>query len=210
MKPDNSQSGVDVICMGALTLAERHRLIVQHMQLVEEIASDFRGRKGIPFEDILAAGREGLCGAANRFDPEQGRFSAYAPFRIRGQIRDFIDGWQHLIPMGDADEIERNFHEWDIWGSAAPYEKWTNLPATPEELVLAFDDLVAQRAALMDAWQFLPKMERTVIWARYFRDPPQTLNSIAREFKMPYATTVDFINRTLKRLADAIEGRRAA
>jgi RNA polymerase sigma factor (sigma-70 family) len=205
-KPDNPSFSGDVICMGLLTEAERHRLIIQHMELVEPIAADFRGRKGIPYEDLVAAGREGLVKAARNFDPEQGRFPNFAGFRIRGQINDFIDAWQHLIPMGDADEIERNFHEWDIWGSAAPYEKWTNLPVTPEELIIAFDELSEQKAAMMVAWQFLPKMERSVIHARYFRDPPQTLNSVAREFKMPYATTVDFINRTLRRLAEEIEG----
>lgn len=208
-KPDNLSTACLIKDMGETTPAEIHRLIVEHMDLAEAIAAQYRGRKGIPFEDLVAVGRDGLSQAAREWQ-KKAQFPTFAHEYIKGHIRKFIDAWQHLIPMGDADEIERNFHEWDIWGSAAPYEKWTNLPATPEELVLAFDDLVAQRAALMDAWQFLPKMERTVIWARYFRDPPQTLNSIAREFKMPYATTVDFINRTLKRLADAIEGRRAA
>ena len=196
--------------MGRLTLPERHRLIVQNMELVEPIAADYRGRKGIPFEDLVASGREGLVQAAKNYDPDLGRFPTFASFRIRGQIRDFIDAWQHLIPIGDAEEIERNFHEWDIWGSAAPYEKWTHLAATPEDLVILFDGINEQQAALAEAWKFLPKMERAVIELRYFRDPPHTLNSIAREFKMPYATMVDFINRTLKRLADEMDTRVAA
>jgi len=210
MKPDNCQFSADVICMGRLSEAERHRLIVQSMEMVEPIAADFRGRKGIPFEDLIAAGREGLVRAARNYDPDLGRFPNFASFRIRGQIKDFIEAWQHLIPIGDAEEIERNFHEWDIWGSAAPYEKWTSLTATPEDLFAAFDELNAQQMALKEAWKYLPKMERAVIELRYFRDPPVTLNSIAREFKMPYATLVDFINRTLKRLAEEMDARVAA
>lgn len=210
MEPDNLTFPVDIMSMGNATEAERHRLILEHMRLVDPIASGFRGRKGIPFDDLLAAGREGLCQAAHHFNSKLAKFETYANYRIRGQILDFIESWQHLVPLGDAEDVERDFHEWDIWGSAAPYEKWTRVPATPEELLLAFDELRAQHSALMDAWKFLPRMERSVIWARYFRDPPQTLNSIAREFKMPYATTVDFINRTLKRLAKVINERQAA
>ena len=210
MKPDNPPFCVDIMIMDIATEAQRHRLITEHMFLVDPIASNFRGRKGIPFEDLLAAGREGLCQAARHFNAKLAKFETFAQYRIRGQILDFIESWQHLVPIGDAEDVERGFHEWDIWGSAAPYEKWTRVPATPEELILAYDELRRKHTDLMEAWKFLPRMERSIIWARYFRDPPQTLNSIAREYKMPYATTVDFINRTLKRLAERIGQKKAA
>lgn len=210
-RPDNLPYAACNKDMESATEAEQNRLIVSHMFMVEPIAAEYRGRKGIPFEDLLAAGREGLVRAArNNNNPHLAKFSTYATEYIRGYVRNFIETWQHLIPIGDAAEVERNFHEWDIWGSAAPYEKWTSLTATPEDLFAAFDELNSQQMALKEAWKFLPKMERAVIELRYFRDPPVTLNSIAREFKMPYATLVDFINRTLKRLAEEMDTRVAA
>lgn len=211
MKPDNSQFSVANIVMGnsKLTEGEQNRLIIDFMEMVEPIASEYRGRKGIPFEDLVAAGREGLVLAARGWR-QAAKFQTYAHERIHGTIKNFIESWQHLIPIGDGEEIERNFHEWDIWGHSAPYEKWTSLVATPEDLAIAFDDLNDRRERIEAALKFLPKMERNIIWARYFRDPAQTLNSIAREYKMPYATLVDFINRTLKKLKERLEERQAA
>lgn len=179
------------------------------MGLIRPLAQKFRGRKGIPFEELLAAGREGLVQAARNWR-QLAKFSTYATEYIAGHLRGFVEDWQHLIPIGDAEEVERNFHEWAIWGSAAPYEKWTSLAATPEELAIAFDELSHRRDLIYGAWKFLPKLERSIIWARYFREPQQTLNSIAREYKMPYSTLVDFINRTLKDLAKQIREREAA
>lgn len=173
------------------------------MELVAPIAAEFRGRKGIPFEDLVASGREGLVRAARNWKPKA-KFSTFATEYIRGYIKNFVADWQHLIPVGDSEEVERNFHEWGIWGSAAPFETWADLTATPEELSIAFDEVMTRQSAIELAIKFLPKFERNIIIARYFRDPPQTLNSIARENKIPYSTLVDLIKRTLQTLADRV------
>ena len=46
---------------------EQHRLIIEHMELVARIASNFRDDRGIPFEDLLSAGRVGLVKAARKW-----------------------------------------------------------------------------------------------------------------------------------------------
>src|SRR5689334_10796850 len=94
---------------------EQNRLIISHMHMVEPLAAPFRGRKGIPFEDLVACGRRGLTIAAHEWEPH-GKFLNYAQERIVGHIRNFIADWDHLIPLdaaSDEDKFELDFCEWD-------------------------------------------------------------------------------------------------
>jgi RNA polymerase sigma factor FliA len=63
------------------------------LALVETVAAQILRSIGrsIEFDDLVAAGREGLLDAARRFDPARGvPFGAYAYLRIRGAILDGV------------------------------------------------------------------------------------------------------------------------
>lgn len=69
------------------------------LALVETIAAQILRSIGrsIEFDDLVAAGREGLLDAARRFDPSRGvPFGAYANLRIRGAI---LDGVRQLSTL---------------------------------------------------------------------------------------------------------------
>jgi RNA polymerase sigma-B factor len=96
-------------------------LVEQHRPLVTRIASRMHGRRGSEeLEDLIQVGMIGLLEAISRFDPDRGRFSAFAATTISGTIkRHFRDrGWKLRIGRGlhDAaqavakasDELERD------------------------------------------------------------------------------------------------------
>lgn len=66
---------------------DRNELIEQNLRLVHACAHRFEGR-GIEYEELYAAGCEGLVKAARRFDPDMGfQLSTYAVPVILGEIR---------------------------------------------------------------------------------------------------------------------------
>jgi RNA polymerase sigma factor (sigma-70 family) len=73
-------------------LAARDRLVVCNMRWVASLASRYRDKTSLPFEDILQAGAVGLIKAAERFDFEKGfKFSTYATCWIRQGITRSIE-----------------------------------------------------------------------------------------------------------------------
>jgi RNA polymerase sigma factor FliA len=69
------------------------------LELVNIIASQVSRTvgKGVEFDDLLSAGREGLLDAARRFDATRGiPFRAYANFRVRGAM---VDGVRHMSAL---------------------------------------------------------------------------------------------------------------
>lgn len=76
--------------MDAAAQQGREQAILAHMPLVKQIAAsifNLRSFDGVPFEEYVQFGAEGLMQAYDRFDPEQGvRFETYARHRIRGAI----------------------------------------------------------------------------------------------------------------------------
>ena len=66
-------------------------LIVAHLDMVERIARHL-GKQPflwhVPLEDLVAAGRLGLCEAASRYHPRRGQFEPYAYRRVKGAIID--------------------------------------------------------------------------------------------------------------------------
>ena len=189
------------------TEGEQNRLIIEFMHLVEPIAAGYRGAKNIPFEDLLAEGRVGLVSAARRF--QHGDFEGYAAVSIRNAIRRFIRNWEEFVSISEKLE-DRDFYEWQVYPDLSLGESWTVLAASPEELTIAFEEANRNTEALQTAIKFLPPKERAMINARFFREPRQSLNSIAREHKMSYWATVKTIYRTLERLKDAVKSREAA
>jgi len=191
--------------MEPLTHAQQNRLIIDHMDLVEPIAAFYRGQKGIPFDELAAEGRVGLVLAARSW-ARTASFKTYASHRIHGQIQHFIRDWEPIEAVGllNAEGDER-YYEWSIYRT--PYEDWDQLAASPEQIQIKFEELAHTRNSLSGALIGLSKRDRAIIEARFLRDPPQKLESIAREHKISYARVVFLIDRALKKLRKVMDGR---
>lgn len=61
-------------------------MVRANLRLVVKIAGDY-SYIGMPLEDLVAEGNTGLMKAAERFDPDLGKFSTYAAFWIKQSIR---------------------------------------------------------------------------------------------------------------------------
>jgi RNA polymerase sigma-32 factor len=76
------------------------RLVTSHLRLVARIARSFLGY-GLPLEDLIAEGNQGLLRSIDRFDPDAGfRLSTYATWWIRAAIQEYILRSYSLVKMG--------------------------------------------------------------------------------------------------------------
>lgn len=77
---NGNSSQVETILKG---LEARETFILANQRLIMHLASKYKDR-GVPEEDLIHAGTEGLCNALERFDPDKGfRFSTYSHNWIR-------------------------------------------------------------------------------------------------------------------------------
>lgn len=80
---------------------ERDRLVKEHLPLVRSIAGAVRSSAigaGIPLDDLVAYGANGLLDAAERFDAARGvPFDVFCRYRVRGAIVDGIRR-HHWLP----------------------------------------------------------------------------------------------------------------
>lgn len=80
---------------------EMEELITQNLGLVGHIVRGYPGR-GVEYEELFSAGRQGLIEAANRLKPDKGaKFSVYAGYWIRRRIRETL---KCLSPMDSLNE----------------------------------------------------------------------------------------------------------
>src|SRR3972149_4700977 len=109
----------------ALSEGEQNRLIIDNTELVSRVASDYRGQKGIPFEELEAEGMLGLVQAARTWVPDA-KFTTYATTGIRWAIQNFIARWQKFIPLDviSEEELEDRLHEWQNWGTGRHHDHW--------------------------------------------------------------------------------------
>lgn len=192
--------------MQPLTLAEQNRLITSHTDMVEPVAGLFRGQKSIPFEDLCASGSLGLVKAGRTWE-QKGEFRAWAYRCIEQEILNFIRGWEDMdTGLLGPDDHDRVF-EWSIYKT--PYEGWETLEATPEEIIGAWQELAHARNSLSGALLSLDKRERAVISARFLKDPPQTLESIARDQRISYDATVRTVWRGLRKLKKVLAAQKS-
>ena len=184
--------------MPGLTEAEQNRLIQTHMDLVPKIAANFRGRKSIPFEDLVSAGMVGLVDSARRFNPTSvTAFSSWVTYRITGSIKNFIENWAVMDSLDESGVVEEDFCWWQIWGSL-PYEGWTELPATPGELRAWYEDIQDKSDLLGAALLSLSRRERNMVRDFYVRKLP--LDQVAREYKLSYKKTSKVIKALVTKL----------
>lgn len=191
--------------MREITEAEQNRLITKNMYLVEPTAARYRGQKGIPFEDLTSVGAMGLVEAGREWRGS-GSFKAFCLGRIESRIINFIQAWKHLKPVGESavGELDKYFYEWQSFFTT-PYECWTSLAATPEELLLKFEKLGTDRQALSSAMIGLSDRERKIVWARFLKQPGKTLEAIAQDHKISYAMVVKILNRALIKMFNVIK-----
>jgi RNA polymerase sigma factor (sigma-70 family) len=189
----------------AITAAEQNRLIIDNSSMVAPIAAYYRGRKGIPFDELVAEGMAGLVIAARMWE-SRSSFVTYATHKINSAISDFVDRWQHLVVVGEDGirDDEDTYFEWDIWQFAAPYEWWTSLAATPEQLVSSYQEIVSKQSALRNAMLSLKKRDREIVYARFMKNPTQTLESIARDQEISYQRVVFILSRALKLMCEVV------
>ena len=89
----------------------RNELVTANLRLVASIARRYAGR-GLPLEDLIAEGTVGLFRAAQDFDPHHAtRFSTYAAYWIRKEIRDAINRLSPRVHIpGHTLQLMRRWH----------------------------------------------------------------------------------------------------
>lgn len=123
----------------------RRRLIEVNQRLVLNIAKTYRRqaiRANIPFEELLDAGKEGLNGALDRFDPQRGfRLSTYATHWIRLGIGRRLDGgteslpeWRDKLSMRSEVQAAR-VRLWQAEGIDPSLERLAKELGLPEETI---------------------------------------------------------------------------
>ncbi|MGE5785802.1 MAG: sigma-70 family RNA polymerase sigma factor [Myxococcales bacterium] len=130
---------------------EVNALVVQHLDLVESIARHVSRTidNAVDFEELTAAGREGLVEAARRFDSARGTpFRAFAGFRIEGAI---IDGVRksfrlprRLYARLAVFEATRNLNECAAPSTLRPSGSYPQAPVPEQQLS---DQLAAMATA---------------------------------------------------------------
>jgi RNA polymerase sigma-32 factor len=83
-------------------LDARRKLVEANLPFVMHIARRYI-RWGLPLEDLVQQGNEGLLKAVAKFDPGRGtRLSTYAQFWIRAEIRDYVTRQHRSIRLGST------------------------------------------------------------------------------------------------------------
>jgi RNA polymerase sigma factor (sigma-70 family) len=196
-----------------LTGAARHRLVLDHMHLVEVVASGYRGGN-VEFEDLLQIGREGLCKAAESFDGGRSEFPTWARTKIESAILDAARLGQaewfpkdSTLPPLDSDKIEKIF-EWTGWGgrgnAEAICETWSELTATPEELAIYYDDIRDKQAKFAAAFISLSVPQRKLVSWVFLDEPNKPATQAARELGVSYFQAVRMLKKALKIMREVI------
>lgn len=201
------------------------------MHLCPMVASKFRGAKNIDFEELEGAARVGLCEAAADWKQLE-KFASFAQTAMTNQIKNFIRDWgPRTIPAEDPEtefphqviQIKPDYskdvsriYEWDYWTTRqfvmALCEYWDDdeLANNPEGLAIAFDEIKGADRAIRSALISATERDRTIFNQRFFSEPRQTLESIARSHNISYARTVFIIDRIIKQIREIVESREAA
>lgn len=125
----------------------RQQLVEANLRLVVSIAKRYVS-SGMPLEDLIQLGNEGLFKAAERFNPHRGfKFSTYATWWIRQGITRGIANESRTI------RLPVHFHETmrRIFKAAIRHLEYTGRDATMEELAQATRLTVDQVKKHLDA-----------------------------------------------------------
>lgn len=164
---------------------DRDLLVEEHIRLPDKIAHQLRLtlERFVPFDDLVASGRQGLLEAATRFDKTKDvKFKTFAEPRIRGAILDAaralswcprsefkrppeekLNFWQDSRRTLDREEVSPE-------GDASECQSSNFLALTNEPPQEARIDLDRLRARVRAAVAELPVRERQIAERRYFSE----------------------------------------
>ncbi len=115
---------------GAAELADPEELLRTHMPMIRHHAEQLLRRTpaSVELEDLVQAGVVGLLDAASRYDPEKGvPFGAFASFRVRGAMTDFLRSMDWM-PRALRDAAK------DVQEAMRALEQKLGRPASEEEI----------------------------------------------------------------------------
>jgi len=155
-------------------------LVSSHLGLAQSLAG--RVHRQLPFvefDDLLAAGVEGLLQAARRYDPSHGHaFSTFAYYRVRGAIYDSI---RRSAPSNHTDSYDED-NVADPW-------------ATRQDELLA---RAHEYERVREAVRRLPARRRRLIESHYFAG--QTLKDAGAGLGISKSWASRFHSQTLGQL----------
>lgn len=166
--------------------ALRNTLIEQNLPLVDYCIRDVRVSPDLR-EDVLQAGREGLIGAVDRYDPdERAAFGTYARSRIIGQML------HYLRDQGSSIRLPRHHH-------GEPHLEIVSLDQAAEPISRDRQLLGAvDRVDLQRALNHLSTVERQVIDLYLIEEWSQA--RIAARLGMTQVQVSRMLQRTLREL----------
>lgn len=187
-----------------MTEAEQNRLIIDHMDsLVPALAAGYRGGE-VEYDELVAAGREGLIKAARSWDPTKSKFSTWATTKINSELMHATRA--KAEPGGDS--IEK-IYEWDAWGNMgnarAIYDLWDNLDASPEDLSVLFDEIKEKQVKFSAAFISLTVAQRKLVTWVFLTNPRKSMAQAARELGCSYRQSVTILEKALKKMRSVIE-----
>ena len=115
---------------GAAAPADPEALLREHMPMIRHHAEQLMRRTpaSVELEDLVQAGVVGLLDAASRFDPKKGvPFGAFASFRVRGAMTDFLRSMDWM-PRALRDSAK------DVQEAMRTLEQRLGRPASEEEI----------------------------------------------------------------------------
>lgn len=182
--------------MPALTEAEQNRLIMAHTSLIDRICPNFRGRKGIPYDELCAEGMAALVECSRTWEG-RAAFSTYATKYVRGKLMLYIDKWSATVPLDNEDSVETRVFE--------PHAAWNTVPATPEQIRILFEETAHRSSAVEAALIGLAPKERRMVEAHFLDSPKIGLAQIARDHGVSYFAAVNTVYRAVKKMRETIE-----
>ncbi len=186
----------------------RDERINAHLDLVESIARNIRGRrlgKGIELDDLVAYGAIGLVEAATRFEERGVPFSAFARARIYGAIADGIRTQHWFGRRADRRlRVDRVGHDWQVAVDAG-HRAHNDVRRNGRPMVcppIETGDVSEQLAAALHG---LPELERRVVELHHYQH--KTISQTAKELGICRPWTSRLHARALAALRVALGGR---
>lgn len=200
------------------SLADRDRIILTHLALVDKIARYERYRYGYEVKVLASEGILGLFRALQSFDPSRGfRFATYASFWIRVYMRDFALKAHSVVrrpaprprPGSSSEEAQegRETFQTDVSldkDDAEDGTSWVeNLPdqrPTPEEVAFRQAERRGEKMGIEQALQTLTEKERWVVTKRFQGEKPCPFASLAGELGLSLEGARQIEKRALAKL----------
>jgi len=169
---------------------QRNRLVEHYLWLVEKVVGNRGQELFLPggVDDLRSVGSLGLIDAVEKFDFSRGvRFEAYARYRIRGAILDWLRD-NHWIPRSarrkGAKALPVIVGEGVLKSRAGENGSRWSQPLTLEKLAVSREEVPGRALEEEDDFEalirFLPRIEKTVVRLFYLRgrSPKEIANAL--------------------------------